>query len=416
MYSTRSAYALLPTVAQCGARPAKRRCLSSSSTTRTTKNSVEPPYKILFFGADKFSCVTLETLYEARQDLIEHLVVVTPPDQRTGRRLKEVHRPPLRILAESLSIPSIALPPSLLKDWSPPPEFFPSSSSSSSSPLPNSLLLTASFGHLLPTSLLSLFLPLNALNLHPSMLPKYRGAAPIQWGVINGDSDRNWRGSREGELEGGMGVTVQELSRGKFDRGRILGQERVHVPEGADFLTLEPILARNGGQLLVKILRDLSSYQTNAKPQDPSLATSAPKLTKQTARIDWEKMTAMQITRLQRGVGHQYPLWTTIPSTTDAPTQLQLLLSPTPATLSLSDFSSPPPPGSLFFNPRDKAIYIATLSSTTKDGPVENEGKVEAVKVEKVKKEGGKWIDSKEWWNGIKRSALISVEGWVKVE
>ena len=94
-------------------RPAKRRCLSSSQN----RSIPQPPYKILFFGADKFSCVTLETLYAARKgmsliaptprgarvlsrltsfyfslDLIQHLVVVTPPDQRTGRKLKQIHR------------------------------------------------------------------------------------------------------------------------------------------------------------------------------------------------------------------------------------------------------------------------------------------------------------------------------------
>jgi len=87
--------------------------------------------------------------------------------------------------------------------------------------LPSSLLLTASFGHLVPNPLLSLFQPLNTLNLHPSLLPKYRGAAPIQWGIINGDADENWNSNN------GMGITVQELSRGKFDRGRILGQEKI---------------------------------------------------------------------------------------------------------------------------------------------------------------------------------------------
>lgn len=79
------------------------------------------------------------------------------------------------------------------------------------------LLLTASFGHLIPTSLLAAhFEPLNALNVHPSLLPRWRGAAPIQWSILNGDEEG--------------GVTVQELSRGRFDRGRILAQEPVGLP------------------------------------------------------------------------------------------------------------------------------------------------------------------------------------------
>lgn len=80
-------------------------------------------------------------------------------------------------------------------------------------PSPSNILLTASFGHLIPTSLLSLFPLLNTLNVHPSLLPLYRGAAPIQWALANG--------------EGMTGVSVQELSRGKFDQGRLLGQREV---------------------------------------------------------------------------------------------------------------------------------------------------------------------------------------------
>ncbi|GAA5980230.1 hypothetical protein JCM5350_000880 [Sporobolomyces pararoseus] len=415
-------------------RPAKRRCLSSSQN----RSIPQPPYKILFFGADKFSCVTLETLYAARKDLIQHLVVVTPPDQRTGRKLKQIHRPPLRTLAESLSVPSISLPPTLLKDWQPPPEFLPSSPSLP--PLPSSLLLTASFGHLLPTSLLSRFQPLNCLNLHPSILPNYRGAAPIQWSIINGDADENWKNKGRG-----MGVTVQELSREKFDRGRILGNEKIIVPENSDFLTLEPILAKKGGQLLIRILKDLQTYQENSKPQDPLLATSAPKLKKETSKIDWNRSTGIEITRLQRGVGHQYPLWTYLPSISSSSSsssssspppppqgkqQLQLILSPIPSKLSLSNLpfppssSSLPQPGSIFRNPLDKSIYVSTKPDEKDTLQLVVEGdeqeEIEVVKVLKIKKEGGKWIDSKDWWNGMMKrksdDGLLTSRGWIQLE
>ena len=73
------------------------------------------------------------------------------------------------------------------------------------------MLVTASYGYLLPSSLIDLVPPLHALNVHPSLLPAYRGAAPIQWAIANGETQ--------------SGVTVQELSRDKFDRGRILDQQ-----------------------------------------------------------------------------------------------------------------------------------------------------------------------------------------------
>ncbi|GAA5965918.1 hypothetical protein JCM21900_006042 [Sporobolomyces salmonicolor] len=370
----------------------KRRCLSSSpapdpSPAAPAETIPRPPYRVLFFGADLFSCVTLKAIHDARADLIDHLVVITPPDQRTGRRLKEVHRPPLRLLAEELNLESIALPPTLLKDWEPPSPFL--TPSSISSPSPQNLLLTASFGHLLPTALLSLFLPLNTLNVHPSLLPRYRGAAPIQWGIMEGDADK--------VEEEAMGVTVQELSRGRFDRGRILGQTRVSVPPHADFPTLEPILAKAGGDLLVSILRDLPSRQATAFPQDPTLATLAPKLTKASARIDWAAKPAIEVLRVQRGVGHQYALWTTLAGSPSPTQQLQLVLSPT-AIIPLSSLppglSSPTPtlPGSLIFDSTSKKLLVVCGASAE-----------EAVEVDKVKKEGGKWVDAREWWNGAKK-------------
>lgn len=135
---------------------------------------------------------------------------------------------------------------------------------------PSHLLITASFGHLIPSRLLDLFPPLSALNVHPSLLPKYRGAAPIQWCIVNG------------ELE--TGVTIQSLSRGTFDEGQILAQSwQVSAHAGAtdhklvtdhaetprtqslngeeDYAQLEEKLAHNGAQLLIDTLQQLDSQQ-----------------------------------------------------------------------------------------------------------------------------------------------------------
>ena len=174
------------------------------------------------------------------------------------------------------------------------------------------MLLTASFGHLIPTSLLAAhFEPLNALNVHPSLLPRWRGAAPIQWSILAGD----WEG----------GVTVQELSRGRFDRGRILAQEQVRsstmtlllsmafnlsppqtrLAPDADFPALERTLAQQGGRLLVSTLRHLAERQRLAVPQSNTGATHARKLTREDARVEWETKTAEEVCRMQRAIGHQ---------------------------------------------------------------------------------------------------------------
>ncbi|GAA5999130.1 methionyl-tRNA formyltransferase [Rhodotorula paludigena] len=352
--------------------PSKCRCLSSSrSLSSSSASSPAPPFRVLFFGADSFSCRVFERIHDARADLVDSLTVVTPPDQRTGRRLKEVHRPPLRILAEQLGVSAIPLPPTLLKGWQPPDTFL---RPPDDSPSPRNLLLTASFGHLIPNSLLSHFLPLNALNVHPSLLPRWRGAAPIQWGIVSGDAD----GLNEGE---GMGVTVQELSRGRFDRGRILAQQDVSVPPQADFPTLEPLLARASGDLLVSTLRSFASRTERAWTQDDTRATLAPKLSKADARADWSVRSADEVVRMQRGFGHQYPLWTTLDDS-----QIQLRISP----IALPSPFSSPSPGSVAPDPSAPKRLLLQC----------REGCVELAE---VKKEGGKWVGGTEWWNGVRR-------------
>lgn len=104
------------------------------------------------------------------------------------------------------------IPPAGLRDFTLPSTFtFPTSNTPNSDGAEaHNLLITASFGYLIPQSILSRFPPLNTLNVHPSLLPKYRGAAPIQWAIMRGDKD--------------TGVTIQTLGK-KFDEGRILAQK-----------------------------------------------------------------------------------------------------------------------------------------------------------------------------------------------
>ncbi|SGY44779.1 BQ5605_C001g00200 [Microbotryum silenes-dioicae] len=361
----------------------KRRLLSSDSYTAAPR----APYRILLFGADEFSCATLSAIHDAREDLVEELVVVTPPDARTGRGLKTIHRPPLREMAESLNLASIALPPTtLLKAYKPPTSFLdPTSSTPSLLDPSRTLLLTASFGHLIPTTLLSLFPPLNTLNVHPSLLPKYRGAAPIQWAIVHGEQS--------------TGVSVQELSRGKFDQGRLLGQKHVSMPPLADFKTLEPILAREGANLLVEVLRNLEKAQANAVAQT-GVVSHASKIVRDHARIVWDRMGSDELKRLQRGIGHQFPLWTTLKAFPSNPNersqppktiQLQLLDNPAfsvPDSVPIAELTSLPP-GSTAFDPRTKTLFVRCAAGV--------------VGVEKVKGAGGKWVGSGEWWNGVGR-------------
>ncbi|ORY92820.1 formyl transferase [Leucosporidium creatinivorum] len=351
--------------------PHKRRRLSSLAST--------PSFRVLLFGADEFSCATLRALHDAREGLVEKLVVVTPPDARTGRGLKKVHRPPLRLLAEELDLETIALPQTLLKGWEPPSSFL--------TPSPSNLLLTASFGHLIPTSLLSRFSPLNTLNVHPSLLPLYRGAAPIQWAITNGEER--------------TGVSVQELSRGKFDQGRLLGQKEVDIPPHSTFGSLEPLLAKEGGALLVEVLRNFEEVQAKARPQDSALATLAPKLTKDSARIAWLSKSAHELINMQRGFSHQVPLWTTLGGSSDVPTSsaasdihLQIqLFDPTASTAPTITFSSAEAPGTVALDSRSRRLYVHCGSGA------------EVAIIDKIKAPSGKWVSGRDWWNGAGKSA-----------
>ncbi|SCV74325.1 BQ2448_6757 [Microbotryum intermedium] len=358
------------------ARPLERRRLLSSDGSSSLASPPRAPYRILLFGADEFSCATLKAIHDAREDLVDELVVVTPPDARSGRGLKTIHRPPLREMAESLNLTSIALPPTtLFEGWKPPTSFLNPTSPDLSNPS-RSLLLTASFGHLIPSSLLSLFPPLNTLNVHPSLLPHYRGAAPIQWAIVKGEQR--------------TGVTVQELSRGRFDRGRILGQREVRMTPDAKFKTLEPILAKKGANLLVEVLRDLENAQANAIPQT-GVVSHAPKIVREHARIVWDRVEPEELLRLQRGIGHQFPLWTTLNSShhsndsqTSSPKILQLKLVDSPIPSPTSPFL---PPGSATFDPRTMTLIVRCGAGV--------------VGVDKVKVAGRKWVEGREWWNGV---------------
>lgn len=124
---------------------------------------------------------------------------------------------PLRILAENLGLQVYEIPPTGLGDFSLPPAFTTSTPEAQhdTSQAAHNLLITASFGYLVPQSILARFPPLNTLNVHPSLLPKYRGAAPIQWTIMRGEKE--------------TGVTVQSLGK-RFDEGRILAQQNVVSP------------------------------------------------------------------------------------------------------------------------------------------------------------------------------------------
>jgi methionyl-tRNA formyltransferase len=142
-----------------------------------------------------------------------------------------------------------------------------------------------SFGYFLPPRVLAA-LPLGAINMHPSKLPRHRGAAPVARALLAGDSR--------------TAVTVQDVHAARFDAGRVLLQEDVEVGarEGAAALTAR--LAALGGDALMRALAALPALRAASTPQDEALATAAPKLRAEEARVAWRACSAEELLRRAR--------------------------------------------------------------------------------------------------------------------
>ncbi|KAI9597581.1 formyl transferase [Syncephalis fuscata] len=265
-----------------------------SITTRllSTRPARIPPsngYRILFFGTDHFSLPSLMALHKSYVAIDDYRVntleVVTLPERRVGRGM-HAYSVPVKAYVDACQLPVHYPPPVTLRDWKVP---------LAKDGCPFDLAIVVSFGYFLPASLLKTF-HWGGLNVHPSLLPRYRGAAPIQHAILDGIDE--------------TGVTVQELDPHKFDAGRILLSERVPMPLNANYRQLEELLAEKGANLLLESLKDLPTLKDHSMIQDVSQVTKAPKLDRQAAIVDWTNQTAIYLTRLHRAIGEKTPLVT----------------------------------------------------------------------------------------------------------
>ncbi len=209
--------------------------------------------------------------------LIEHdypvLGVVTQPDRPRGRGRKLV-APPVKDYAATANIP--VYQPDRVRD-----ETFLEIFRDIS---PAMVVLVA-FGQILPREIIE-FPPLGCVNVHPSMLPKYRGAAPMNWAIIRGEEK--------------TGVTIMRIDEG-MDSGDILLQEETAIDAAETFDKMHDRLSEMGAQLLLRAVKGIAAGTITRTPQDSSLVTMAPKITRETSRIDW-KAPAREIVNLIRGL------------------------------------------------------------------------------------------------------------------
>jgi len=216
------------------------------------------PLRIIFMGTPDFAASTLQALIDGPDEVV---AVVTQPDRAKGRG-KKLTPPPTKVIAENADIP--VLQPTKIKT-----EEFRNGLLT----YQPDLFVVAAYGRILPTSILELA-PMGCINVHGSLLPKYRGAAPIQWSIINRDEE--------------VGVTIIQMDEG-MDTGDILVKSAITPAPDETAGSLFVKLAELGSETLLKAVKGLKEGTVISKPQEHELATHAPMFAKNDGCIDWKK-------------------------------------------------------------------------------------------------------------------------------
>ncbi len=272
--------------------------------------------RLVFMGTPNFAAASLEALLRSEDSVVG---IVTQPDRPKGRG--QILTPsPVKLLAQRQQIH--LLQPLKMKD----PEFLHTLAGWK----PDLIAVTA-FGRILPPAILSLP-PLGCINVHGSLLPKYRGAGPIQWAIINGETE--------------TGITTMQMDEG-MDTGAMLLQEAIPITPDDTADTLSPRLAELGGRLLVETIIRLKTGALLPRRQDSSRATLAPLLKKEDGAIDWA-LPATALANRVRGLSPWPGAFTTVGG--DRWTIWRALALPGPLTK---------PPGAVVAI-TNEAIHVAT--------------------------------------------------------
>lgn len=235
------------------------------------ERTTEP--KIVFFGTPGFAVPALDALYASG---VQIAAVVTQPDKPAGRGLK-TEASPIKVRALELGL--TVLQPLTLKD---------SAQLDAIKTLGAEVAIVVAYGKIIPKTVLSLFTR-GVLNIHPSLLPKYRGPSPIQTAILNGDSE--------------TGVTLMLLDE-VVDHGPIVASSVQHIESSTTGRELSEILARSGAKLLVEAFHKYLSGKIIPHSQNHAAATFTKILQRADGKIEWDK-SAEYIERMIRA----YDLW-----------------------------------------------------------------------------------------------------------
>ncbi|KRK28765.1 methionyl-tRNA formyltransferase FMT [Lactobacillus acidophilus DSM 20079 = JCM 1132 = NBRC 13951 = CIP 76.13] len=221
-------------------------------------------------GTPEFSVPVLEGLIEAGYEI---RAVVTQPDKKVGRKQK-IAKTPAKIAAEKHDLPVLQ-----------PVKLSGSEEMNQLIDMHADLIVTAAYGQFLPTKFLK-SVNIAAVNVHGSLLPKYRGGAPIQYSLINGDKE--------------TGITIMEMVK-KMDAGDIYAQEAIKIEPEDNAGTLFSKLSILGRDLLLKTLPSIIDGSVKKTPQDPDKVVFSPNITKEQERLSID-MTAEQANNMIRAL------------------------------------------------------------------------------------------------------------------
>ena len=235
--------------------------------------------RVVFLGTPEFAVPSLESLVAAPDITVP--LVVTQPDRPSGRGRK-LTAPAVKVMADSLEIPT--LQPNTLRDDAAVAEIARAKPD---------LLIVVAYGELLRRNILELT-ALGCLNVHPSLLPSYRGAAPIPAAILNGDTV--------------TGVSIMKLVR-KLDAGPVLVQQEVDVKADDTTASLSSTLARIAAEMLPSVVGAYAAGLIQPAEQDESRATYTREWTSADARIGWTR-SAEEIERLIRAANPWPVAWT----------------------------------------------------------------------------------------------------------
>ncbi len=210
-------------------------------------------------GTAELSCTSLQAL--SQNAGFQVCAVVTQPDKPRGRELR-LAPSPVKLLAQQLKLP-------VLQPFRARAEMFLGELRE----LKPDLIVVIAYGQILPPTILALP-PHGCLNVHTSLLPKYRGAAPIQWAIANGDAE--------------TGVTIMKMDAG-LDTGPILSARRTPILPGDDSQILHDRLAKLGAELLAETVPAYVAGEISPQPQPAEGSTYAAKIKKEDGRIDWSR-------------------------------------------------------------------------------------------------------------------------------